>query len=215
MQLLHIVRLFFILIITSSLVMSCKDDDPSVLIPQVTYTENDLSAELFRAGSSGAPAINWNGDQGVLSLNTTIAGLSINAFTGVISWTDALPIGVHEFEVIATNLAGQVPINMTISNPLLGTFTGVYDESIFFEVEFSAGGNAVVRSGDPENPDEGTGTFTYENEMVSVDYEYSSGVRLSLYGSIEHSNYSYKGNWYYGHGGTGDVGVGTFEVLYK
>jgi len=73
---------------------------------------------FFQAGNSDAPRLNWNGNQGNFSLSSTIDGLSINSTTGVLSWTNSLPIGTHNIQIIATNSAGQTTSNITINNTL-------------------------------------------------------------------------------------------------
>lgn len=123
-----------ILLLVITLVTSCSSDDDATAVqtPSVTYTATTLEAIFFQAGSSDAATVNWNGNQGDFSLSSTINGLSINSWTGVINWTSSLPYGTHNLQAIAVNSAGQSAIDITINNPFQGIFTGTKNTIDFF-----------------------------------------------------------------------------------
>ncbi|PVW13576.1 putative Ig domain-containing protein [Marixanthomonas spongiae] len=203
-----LVTLFFI---------SCglTDDDEAVSSPSLTYPVTNLSAIFFEEGNSQPPTITWNGNQGTISLSSSIEGLSVNSSTGVLNWDKQLNPGDYTFDVIATNSAGQTSVSFNLSNPLQGTFTGTFSGSSFFELEFNSDGTLVVRA-NADNPDLGSGTWELANDILTADYTYDdTGNEYSISGLLEQSSTQviYTGNWYYGHGAEEANEADVFEVI--
>ncbi|WP_417873849.1 hypothetical protein [Xanthomarina gelatinilytica] len=124
------------LALIATLTFSCsKDDDaPSVEAPTLAYSTN-IEATFFTAGSSAAPTINWNGEQGTFSLTSApINGLTVNENTGVLSYAKILPPGEHNLEVTATNSTGSNSTTVTVKNTFQGTFSGLYDGEVDGEI---------------------------------------------------------------------------------
>ncbi len=204
------------LIVSLLLVASCgllDDDDDPVQPPSVTYSETTLNATFFQAGNSLAPEINWNGNQGSLSIATPVTGLSVNTTTGVLSWTKDLPLGIYNVEVVVANSAGQIIVNFTLSNPLQGLFTGTLTVSAGtgpFELEFYPDGNLTGSWLGSTF----TGTWTRNESTIEVNYTYDeSGNLVSLKGTLENGVQPvYKGEWYFGHN-QASSSQGPFEVM--
>lgn len=207
----------FILFLSTALITSCSSDDDgnTASNPSVTYSTTTFNATFFTSGSSGAPSVNWQGNQGSFSLASPLAGLTINSTTGVLNWTKDLPLGTHNVQVVATNSNGQTTVNITINNPLQGTFTGTYGGSQFFEFEFNADGTCTLKANDELNPDLGTGTWTRTDNTIVVDYNYDDfpDFDYSLSGTLTiGANAVYSGNWYSGYGAVSGNEGGPFEM---
>jgi len=206
------------LIILSFLMFaSCsKNDDttlPDAQAPSVSYSTTNIDAVFFQTGNSPVPTLNWNGNQGTFSLSTTIPGLSVNTTTGILNWTRDLPMGTHNLQVIATNSVGQTAIDLTINNPLQGIFTGTYDNTNFFEVEFNPNGTLILRAEDPVNPYLASGNWTKNGSTIDLDYTYDGGGDYSLSGTVNTgSSAIYSGNWFYDHGTVSGNEGGVFEM---
>ena len=177
-----------IALIVSALLISCglTDDDEAVLAPSLTYSSTNVTATFFEEGNSSAPTINWNGNQGTISLNSNIEGLSINSTTGVLNWNKLLQPGDYSVEILASNSAGQTTVNYTLNNPPQGTFTGTYSGLFFFELHFNIDGTMELAVDDPNNPTTGTGTWQLIDSILIVDYIYdnSPNAEFSVSGTI-------------------------------
>ncbi len=207
-----------IALIVSALLISCglTDDDEAVLAPSLTYSSTNVTATFFEEGNSSAPTINWNGNQGTISLANNIEGLSVNSTTGVINWDKQLKPDDYSFDIIATNSAGQTIVSFNLNNPLQGTFTGTYSETIFYEFEFNADGTVEVRADNPDNPNLAQGTWQLNNDILTADYTYENvNDEFSVSGTLNQSNTQavYTGNWYNGHGAEEGNERGEFEVV--
>ncbi|MCF6297689.1 MAG: hypothetical protein L3J08_06855 [Flavobacteriaceae bacterium] len=172
-----------ILMITfTSVLISCnKDDEPLVSEPTVSYTSTEIEAVFFETGSSEAPTVNWNNNEGSFSLASAIEGLSIDSSTGALSWTKTLPNGEHDIEILAKNSAGQTSINVKIKNILQGEFVGLlsYDrEEDKFKVKLSTDGKAIIKI---EKAPELEGTWTIKGDIATVDF------------TVDDDSYSLKG----------------------
>ena len=191
------------LVVTFTLFWSCsKNDDPSPVIqsPSVSYSSTTLNATSFQASTSPVRSLNWNGDQGNFSLGSTLTGLNINSTTGVLNWTNELPIGTHMVQVIAANSAGQTVVTITINNRLEGTFTGVYNDVNFFELDFFPNGNFHLRTNDENNPETATGTWTITNNTVIANFIFDDSPSLysisgdfSIGTTVTYSGYVFNG----------------------
>lgn len=205
-------------VILFTFITSCSSDDDNataVQTPSVSYTTTTLDAVFFQVGNSDAPTINWNGNQGSFSLATPITGLSINSTTGVLNWTNSLPMGIHNIQAIATNSAGQTTVNITINNPLQGIFTGTYDNASFFEIEFNTDGTMLIRANDETNPTTATGTWSVNGSNILADYTYDTNDEYSLTGLITQGATTaiYEGDWFSGHGSIAGNEGGVFEMI--
>lgn len=209
----------FVLLILSFLVFaSCSSDDensPTVQPPTLSYATTTLDATFFQVGNSATPTLNWNGNQGNFSLATPVTGLNVNTTTGVLNWTKDLPIGSHNLEIVVTNSAGQTSVNLTLNNPLQGVFRGVYDSSLFFELEFNTDGTLLLRAGDEINPDEATGIWTKNGATIEIDYTYNNtGGEFSLSGTLATGTSAiYSGDWFFNFGTISGNEGGDFEVI--
>lgn len=172
---------WILLIVVFSLVWSCsknEDPTPQIQVPSVTYTSTTLEAIAFQASSSPVPSLSWNGNQGSFSLGAPVNGLNINSTTGVLNWTNQLPIATHNVQVIASNSAGQTVIDLIIKNNLEGTFTGVYNQVNFFEFDFLPNGDFHLRTNDENNPDTATGTWTITNNTLIANFIFDDSPSL-------------------------------------
>ena len=205
--------LFVLLLLTA---LSCEQIDDlaggGVDKPNVTYPSTSFEADFFQPGSSGSPSIDWNGDQGTVTLGTTLTGLSINSTTGKLEWTNMLPPGTHDVEVVVANSEGQVVVPVTIMNPLAGTFEGTYAGAHDFTLEFDPGGDLIARAdgetarGNWEITDgELIGYYVYDN-YPDIDY--------SLRADIEQTNTeaTISGEYYNGTYTSGSTPVEEFAV---
>lgn len=202
----------FILLFTFT---SCSsEDDANDLVPVVTYSTDTLQAEFFVAGNSLDPNIEWNGTPGTLSLSNPVSGLSVNPTTGKITWTKQLPLGIHDFSVLATNSAGTTTINLVINNPFQGVFTGTYDSNFFYEIEFFKDGSIEVRADSEANPSLANGIWMNEGGSIRADYTYLSGGDFSVLGTLTLNDSAvYSGNWFFDHGSIIGNEGGIFEVV--
>ena len=151
-------------------------------------------------GQTGTPTIDWNGDQGTVSLGSAIDGVSVNATTGQVRWTKTLPAGTHEVEVILSNAEGQVVVPIVIENPLQGRFEGVYDDAIYYAHIFKTDGTVDVEVDNPDNRYEGNGTYELlPNGTISAEYEYEHdpGRPIQITGEFDQSGSEavLKGDW--------------------
>lgn len=209
---------FALLALTFLTIASCSSDDEvssSIQPPTLSYAATTLDATFFEAGNSATPTLNWNGNQGSFSLTTLITGLNINTTTGTLTWTKNLSLGTHNLEVVATNSAGQTTVYLTLNNPLQGNFTGNYDGSSFFEIEFNSNGTAIIRANSSENPDLATGTWTNTGSTLNIDYTYDNALdKYSLSGTLTTgTSVTYSGNYFFGHDTISGNQAGTFEVI--
>jgi hypothetical protein len=110
--------------------VSCEQNDdpaPAQAPSNFAYTNATAEAKFYEDGNSTAPNVNWNGDEGTFSLATSVTGISIDAATGVLSWTKALPLGEHQVQVLAKNSQGQVSTAYTLTNLPAAQFEGDYN----------------------------------------------------------------------------------------
>ncbi len=123
--------------------------------------------------------------------------------------------GSYDFQVLATNSAGQTAVNMTLNVNFQGVFTGTYDGSIFLEIEFNEDGSLVVRVNDESNPQVGTGTWTLSDGNVLEGYQVFDGDdEFAVIGdlSISASAATYAGFYYIGVYEEGDRHSWVFET---
>lgn len=184
--------------------------------PTITYDATTLETPFYTAGNSGAPNIDWNGEQGSLSLTNSVEELDINTTTGVLNWSKLLAPGKHDIQVIASNSAGQTVVNMTLINQFQGVFTGTYSGSSFFELEFNEDGSLIVRANTPTDPDLASGTWTLNEDTIVANYTYEETMeQYSLKGtlSITNSDVTLSGNWFFEFDADPDKIGNTFETV--
>ena len=198
-------------------IVSCNDDDGGGATPSPTlsYSDTNLEASFYTPDSSPSPNINWNGNQGSLSIDTSIEGLSINTSTGQINWTKMLPLGTHNFSVVASNSSGQTSVPITIENDFEGNFTGAYNGSVYFAADFSDDGTVAIHVNNESDPDLGHGTWERNGDEITADYTYDEAqddysFRLTINQTA--STASLDGNWYYGHGVNSGSEGGVLEL---
>jgi hypothetical protein len=167
----------------------------------VSYSDTTFDAEFFQAGGSSTPSIDWNGEQGSITLDAAVEGLSVNATTGRLSWTRLLPAGTHDVEVVVSNSGGQVVVPLTIQNPLAGTFEGTYSGGSYFAIDVEADGTVVIRANSSTSPDRGEGTWVVEGESYVFEYEYAAtSEEYHVIVDLDQTNAAatLEGHWYYG-----------------
>lgn len=209
-------KFLFVLLLIISLGCEQVDDlvGGGVDAPNVSYSSTTLDADFYQAGSSPAPSINWNGDQGTITLGTTLSGLSVNSTTGQLSWTKMLPPGTHTVDVVVTNSEGQVVVPVTIENPLTGTFTGTYNGSDYFSFDLMSDGTIHLRSNSATSPNEGNGTWELDGDDVRAVYSYDGTYNYAFRGAVEQTSAkaSIMGEWYYDNSFSASQVGGTVEV---
>ena len=217
MKTLKTTKIIIILLLTLSFSCSNEDDTPQVTIPTVNYSNTNVSATFFQVGNTSAPAVNWNGNQGTFAMANSITSLSIDANTGVLSWTKALAPGEHNIEVIASNSAGQTSRNITITNPLQGFLVGNYGGSGYFDVDFFADGTASITADDASAAPQFSGTWTITGNEILVNWNYDVDPTLqySLKGNMVQTSASvtYSGMIYGEHNAISGNELYTFNVV--
>jgi len=122
----------FIIILAIPILFNCsKEDEPIIAIspPSINFSSTNFETTFFVSGHTPSPTVNWNGEQGIFSLNSIIKGVTINSNSGVISWSKELLLGINTIELIASNSAGQISINITIENLFKGVFKGGFNNN--------------------------------------------------------------------------------------
>ena len=181
--------------------------------PTVSYSSTTFDATFFEAGSSSAPSLDWNGEQGSVSLGSSITGLSVNSTTGKLEWTKLLPPGTHEAEVVVSNSEGQVVVPVTINNPLSGDFDGTYAGSNDFRFEIFADGSMLLYA----DGTQATGTWAINDDGDFTGYyvydDYPD-VDYTLLADIDQTNarVTLVGDYYDGVYSAGDSPINEFEV---
>jgi len=72
------------------------------------YTPNQQVAAFGKSANSKAPKVNWHNDPGTFRLIQNIEGISIDANTGIIRWSDQVAVGVYSLTVVSKNSAGEI-----------------------------------------------------------------------------------------------------------
>lgn len=212
-----------IFLCVSLILQSCskEDDGPRVAVPNVSFTNTQISATFFQAGASEAPEINWNGEQGSVTITPAIEGLSVDNQTGQLSWTNMLAPTQHNFQLVAANSAGQSITDFTIDNYLEGEFVGTYSTNgnsseFYFKITFYPNGamSATTDSTNWNTPASG-GWQHLPTDYWLTNYTYPSGGDFSTIGLIDHTPnaVTYSGSWHDGFNGIQANEVGTFSVV--
>ncbi|WGK65651.1 hypothetical protein [Croceiramulus getboli] len=171
---------YLVLILMIFTGLGCSSDDAvesQVQVPNIQFAQSSFTTTFRTAGATLAPNIDWNGEQGTLTLATPVSGVSLNQSTGVISWSKLLPIGTTTVQLIASNSAGQSQVTLNLENDFEGSFVGAYgsdpdsqDTSNYFQVNFSADGSVEVIANDSR--DVATGTYGLVGSTLTAFYSY-------------------------------------------
>lgn len=107
------------------------------------YTPDNSKLGFGTAGNSVIPAVSWRGETGTFGITAPPAGISINATTGVISWTDAVPVGTYTLNLTAKNsqspaatttytlkITGAAPANLVYATDFANIDAGVAGKSV-------------------------------------------------------------------------------------
>ena len=166
-------RFIYSILVFVVVLHSCsRSDDGASGPPELNYNQS-LTASFFTAGSSAAPTVNWNGDQGQFGLQNVVEGVSIDRNTGVISWTKDLALGVSEVTVLAFNNAGTASETVTIENQFQGDFSGTYTlegTTRDLDLNFAPDNTAVLKTYGLIIR-EMTGTWTREDNVIKGDFD--------------------------------------------
>lgn len=170
------------------LACSSEDDSLTISIPTVNYASTTIEATFFEEGST-APSVNWNGEQGSFSLAGSTEGLTINATTGVLSWSKLLAPDSHNLQIIAANSAGQTTITIILINPLQGVFTKIYPSTDSIEIEFKRDNTMFYRQITSFDTVVSPGTYTINNNIIVAELIEDDGSisSFSLSGTLTQS----------------------------
>ena len=96
---------------TYTLIVSLPVTQPS----NFSYTPSVDTASLGIAGSSVVPTLN-NGNASSINFSITNppVGITIDAATGIISWTVSVAVGTYNLSVVAANSIGNTSTNFTL-----------------------------------------------------------------------------------------------------
>lgn len=197
-----ITKTILVLFLTFTMSCSSDDDSPQITSPSVSYNTSTINATFFQNGNTNAPTVNWNGNQGTFSLANSINGLSIDANTGVVSWTTVLPAGEHEVQIVASNSAGQTTSYFTLKNLLQGLFIGLISQDLYFDVDFRMDGTVEIKSSNPPEPAfSGTWILTGDVIIANLFLIEDPVEQYSLKGNLVQTSTSatYSGSMYWGH----------------
>lgn len=186
--------------------------------PSVSYSATTLEADFYQAGNSSAPSLDWNGEQGSVTLGSSITGLDINSTTGKLEWTKLLPPGTHMVDVVVSNSEGQVVVPITINNALKGNFEGLYDGDVYFGFDLMADGTLELRANSKSNPDEASGNWEIDGDEIKGIYAYTgTGSPYAFKGNLKQtqSKATIQGNWYFDDSFAEAQKGGTFETTYE
>lgn len=173
-------------------VISCSKKD-AITTPTFNYSSTTIEANFYEEGNSKVPNVEWNGNEGLFSLKTTLDGLSINQKNGVLSWTKLLPNGTHQIEVSAINSRGETNLPITLNNTFQGIFTGIY-ATCFSDLEFKKDGTFTYKFVQSEHII-GIGSWVINGEEIIANYTIIDNGYLDfkIRKNIE-VDYSLKGN---------------------
>lgn len=154
-----------------------KDDSQIISAPTVSFASTNFETTFFKSGNTSVPTVNWNGNQGTFNLSSMINGVTVNTSTGVISWSKELPLGINNIELIGSNSAGQVSVNITIENIFQGTFKGGYNDnpnSTILDINdqiyvFSSTGEVTSNKGF-------NGTWTKSGNTINTLFPKTNGI---------------------------------------
>lgn len=107
------------------------------------YTPDNSKLGFGNAGSSVAPEVNWHGETGTFGITGAPAGVTINATTGVISWTNDLAVGSYTLNLTAKNslspaatttytlkITGAAPSGLSYSTDFANVDAGTEGKSV-------------------------------------------------------------------------------------
>lgn len=196
---------FFALLAVIPLLSCSNDDGIAVVAPSLSFNQASIETPFFTEGTSEAPTLSWNGEEGTLSLSKPVQGVTIDPTDGTISWDKSLPLGLNDFQVIATNSVGTNTVDIQIDNRFSGYFIGGFNEdpesellNFYFEFKYNADGTMDVMYGGEAIAD---GTWSLSGTSFTTVYTYHSGGNaVSLVMDIIYDNTTahIEGFWYEG-----------------
>ncbi|RMA57176.1 hypothetical protein [Ulvibacter antarcticus] len=176
-------------LVMSLMIFSCSKNDDTVVEDQqqeagvpsdLNYSQAQIDVAFYTTGSTSIPSVNWNGEQGTFSLDSTIDGLTINSQSGVLSWNKNLPLGENYVTVKALNSKGWGNTHIILNNRFQGHFIGGYNNDPNSTV-ITTGGAKLTFNADGTMTCEISGTVGI-GSWISISGEYIS-VTFQLSGS--------------------------------
>ena len=117
---------------------------------------------------------------GSFSLKVPYKGVSVDANTGVVSWTKDLPLGQTIVVVIAQNSAGQSEAVIILDHVLEGTYKGGYNYDVTSPILTASNFNMILYNdgtlGVNNNGWLGTGMYTRKSNVINCVFSYGDGT---------------------------------------
>jgi len=202
-----IMKLKTLILLTIVLALfSCTNDESSEIVnPKISFSNNNQVTSFYTEGSFEKPSIDWGGETGTLNLGALITGVSLDASSGIISWTKELSLGEHTIEITATNSAGESKAALVLTNNFEGDFTGGYNKdpnsttlSDDFIINFNSDG--TMQAEDVVVSSIATGTWTRNNDIITIEYTFNGTSFLSIVFELVYneSGAYLEGQWFRG-----------------
>lgn len=145
----------------------------------LSYASHPATGTVNAAGTSGAPTVNWGGDNTVrtfelVSPATMPSGFLFNTTTGVISWlANQTVAGTYTFRVVAVNSAGagSEAVFTVVINPVVSTGLSYPNTTVNFGTSGS-----VTPTVKPENGIPFTYQFTSGPGNAGISINGTTGV---------------------------------------
>ncbi|MBQ4819042.1 hypothetical protein [Aquimarina sp. MMG016] len=198
----------FVVVFFIALTFACSTDDGlSIATPSVTFKTTNYDSDFFEEGSTEIPTILWNGDLGTLRLGNNIPGITLDASSGVINWSKALPLGMNNVELIATNSQGSSTTVITIENKFEGTFIGAYNSdpnstvvSANFAMVFEDDFMMTAYDGGLDGTPTTEGNWTRIGNTITSVYTYNDTSFITVEVDVTHNETEaiINGQWYRG-----------------
>lgn len=215
----RILNIFFASVLILSQSCSKDDDGPTVTAPNVLFSNTQITATFFQAGSSEVPTIDWNGEQGSVAIIPEIEGLTVDDQTGQLIWTNMLAPRQYSFQLVATNSAGLSTTDITIDNYLEGEFVGDYSYNgntvdFYYNITFYPNGSMSIKDDSGSVLAVGEWVFLPSGNLLT-NYTYANGDEFSTFGDLFHTvnNVTYSGTWHNGFNAIQANEAGTFSVV--
>jgi len=134
-------------IVLSTMLLSlfgCGKDDstPASFEIRLAYEEAPTTS-LWQAGTIAPLVIDWNGEVGTFRISAETEAFNRNILefdqqTGVIKWTNRLPLGEYDFLITASNSKTTTSVNINLKNELISAlFVGGFKEDTSEEASFN------------------------------------------------------------------------------
>ncbi len=159
----------------------------------LSYATPSFTSNFGFSASSVAPSVTWNGIVGTFSLvSSPNSGIWIDATTGVISWTNAVPVGTYSLTVKAVNSSSTSDASTYATTNYTLNINSVQHSNLTYTVNSSdtiftvgtasskaintinRGGNVIAYSvsGNPSGVtiNSSTGEISWTNSVVANNY---------------------------------------------